>query len=174
VASYRRFLDGYAHEQVALGRYQRPARTALPDVMQYLDQQRVVPSDVRLQVWLALGFFVVCLVNTVGLMLAKFMRRAGEVGVRRALGASRRSVFAQLLTEAAVIGLAGGVGGWGLALLGLAMVRMQPAASSELAHLDVTMLCTTFVVSIVAALAAGVIPAWRTCRIAPALQLKSQ
>lgn len=174
VASYRRFLDGYAREQVALGRFERPARTALPDVMQYLDEKRVVPSDVRLQVWLAFGFFVVCLVNTVGLMLAKFMRRAGEVGVRRALGASRRSVFAQLLTEAAVIGVAGGLGGLGIAMIGLAMVRLQPGALAQLAHLDMTMLATTFVISIVATLVAGLIPAWRTCRIAPALQLKSQ
>jgi putative ABC transport system permease protein len=174
VASYRQFLDGYVHEQVALGRFERPARSALPSVMQYLDEQRVVPSDVRLQVWLAFGFFVVCLVNTVGLMLAKFMRRAGEVGVRRALGASRRSVFAQLLTEAAIIGVAGGFGGLFVALLGLAMVRMQPGALSQLAHLDLVMLAATFVISILATLAAGLIPAWRTCRIAPALQLKSQ
>ena len=174
VASYRRFLDGYVHEQVALGRFERPARSALPNVMQYLDEQRVVPGDVRLQVWLALGFFAVCLVNTVGLMLAKFMRRAGEVGIRRALGASRRSVFAQLLTEAAVIGLAGGIGGLVVASIGLAMVRMQPAPSSGLARLDLTMLGATFVISIAATLAAGLIPAWRTCRIAPALQLKSQ
>ncbi|WP_251274358.1 ABC transporter permease, partial [Enterobacter hormaechei] len=39
--------------------------------------------------WLALGFLGVCLVNTVGLLLAKFLRRSGEIGVRRALGASR-------------------------------------------------------------------------------------
>ncbi|NID15530.1 ABC transporter permease [Luteibacter yeojuensis] len=174
VVSYRAFLDGYARDQVALGRFERPARTALPDVMRFLDEQRVVPSDVRLQVWLAFGFFLVCLVNTVGLMLAKFMRRAGEVGVRRALGASRRSVFAQLLTEAAIIGVAGGIVGLGVAFLGLAIVRMQPGAASQLAHLDLAMLLVTFLVSIAATLAAGLIPAWRTCRIAPALQIKSQ
>jgi putative ABC transport system permease protein len=174
VASYRAFLDGYAREQVALGRFERPARTGLPDVMRFLDERRVVPSDVRLQVWLAFGFFLVCLVNTVGLMLAKFMRRAGEVGVRRALGASRRSVFAQLLTEAAVIGAAGGIAGLCVAMLGLAIVRMQPGAASQLAHLDLTMLMATFLVSIAATLAAGLVPAWRTCRIPPALQIKSQ
>jgi len=174
VASYRAFLDGYVREQVARGRFLRPPRAALPDVMHYLDEQRVVPGDVRLQVWLALGFFVVCLVNTVGLMLAKFMRRAGEVGVRRAMGASRRSIFLQLLTEAAAIGVAGGVGGLLVALAGLALVRQQPTAAAHLAHLDTTMLATTFAVSIVATALAGVVPAWRACRIPPALQLKSQ
>jgi putative ABC transport system permease protein len=174
VASYRRFLEGYAREQVASGRYDRPARAGLTNVMHLLDEQGVVPGDVRLQVWLSLGFFVVCLVNTVGLMLAKFMRRAGEVSVRRALGASRRSVFTQLLTEAGIVGLAGGFGGLAVALLGLAIVRMQPNPAAELAHLDLTMLAATFLVSLFAALAAGLVPAWRACRIPPALQLKSQ
>lgn len=174
VAAYRQFLDGYVAEQLKSGRFQRPVNTDLPDVMRFLDEQHVVPSDARLQVWLSLGFFVVCLVNTVGLMLAKFMRRAGEVGVRRALGASRRSVFMQLMTEAAIVGLAGGVLGLGVALLGLSIIRMQPGAAAQLAHLDLAMLGMTFVVSILAALAAGMLPAWRVCRIAPALQIKSQ
>ncbi len=95
-------------------------------MMQWLDHIKVVPSDTRLQTWLALGFLAVCLINTVGLMLAKFMRRAGELGVRRALGASQRALFGQLLMESGVIGIAGGLGGLLLALLGLWLVRQQP------------------------------------------------
>jgi putative ABC transport system permease protein len=172
--AYRRYLDGYAHEQATLGRFERPQHPELTGLLAFLDEQKVVPSDVRLQVWLALGFFVVCLVNTVGLMLAKFMRRAGEVGVRRALGASRRSVFAQLLTEAGLIGMAGGVGGLVFAWAGLALVRRQPDAFARLAHLDLTMLIATLVLSVVATLVAGLLPAWRACSITPALQLKSE
>jgi Predicted permease. len=55
--------------------------------MQWLATNHVVPEDVRMQAWLALGFLLVCVVNTVGLLLAKFLRRSGEIGVRRALGA---------------------------------------------------------------------------------------
>ncbi|MDQ8050306.1 ABC transporter permease [Luteibacter sp.] len=172
--AYRRYLDGYAHEQAALGRFQRPQHPEVIGLLAFLEEQKVVPSDVRLQVWLALGFFVVCLVNTVGLMLAKFMRRAGEVGVRRALGASRRSVFAQLLTEAGLIGVAGGVGGLILAWAGLALVRRQPDAFARLAHLDLAMLVATLLLSVIATLIAGLLPAWRACSITPALQLKSQ
>jgi putative ABC transport system permease protein len=174
VAAYRRYLDGYARDQQRAGRFERPAPTRLTGLMDFLDEQKVVPSDVRLQVGLALGFFVVCLVNTVGLMLARFMRRAGEVGVRRALGASRRSVFAQLLTEAGLIGVAGGVGGLLLASAGLALVRRQPHPSAGLAHLDATMLVATLVLSVLATLVAGLLPAWRACSVTPALQLKSQ
>ncbi len=173
VAGYRQFLQNYSQEQNALGRFQRPTNVRLPELMEWLDYNKVVPGDVRLQVWLALGFLLVCLVNTVGLMLAKFMRRAGELSVRRALGASRRSLFAQLLVEAGAVGLAGGAGGLLLSLLGLWLVRKQPSDYAELAHLDLPMLLTTFVFSVVASLLAGLLPAWRACLVPPALQLKS-
>ena len=142
--------------------------------MTWLDFNKIVPGDVRLQLWLAFGFLLVCLLNTVGLLLAKFLRRSSEIGVRRALGASRRAIFAQCLVEAGTIGLAGGVLGLGLALLGLWAVRQQPNSYNQLAHLDVSMLVATFVIAIVASLLAGILPAWRACEVAPAIQLKSQ
>jgi len=146
----------------------------LPGLMEWLDINKVVPGDVRLQTWLAFGFLLVCLVNTVGLMLAKFLRRAGELGVRRALGASKREVFVQLLVESGVIGLAGGIAGLVLAFIGLWLVRLQPSNYASLAHLDMSMLLTTFLLAIGSTLLAGLLPAWRACQITPALQLKSQ
>ena len=104
--AYRQFLIHYSEEQKALGRFERAPNVQLRNLMQWLDYNGVVPDDVRLQAWLAFGFLLVCLVNTVGLMLAKFLRRSGELSVRRALGASKRALFAQLLTESAVIGIA--------------------------------------------------------------------
>lgn len=174
VADYKAFLIHYSEDQLAAGSFHMPANVRLRNVVEWLDFQKVVPSDVHLQVWLALGFFVVCLVNTVGLMLAKFMRRSSEVGVRRALGASRRAVFAQLVTEAGIVGLAGGVAGLLLALFGLWMVRQQPDQYASLAHLDMSMLAGTFGMAIGATVVAGLLPAWRACQITPALQLKSQ
>ncbi|KGO97903.1 ABC transporter permease [Novilysobacter defluvii] len=171
---YLRYLSNYSDQQREAGRFERPTNVRLHDVMGWLDENQIVPSDVRLQTWLALGFLLVCLVNTVGLLLAKFLRRSSEIGVRRALGASRRAIFAQCLVEAGTVGLAGGVLGLGLALLGLWAVRQQPVGYASLAHLDATMLVTTFVLAIAASLVAGLLPAWRACQVAPAIQLKSQ
>lgn len=173
-AGYRAFLENYSAQQRTAGRFERPTNVRLRDVMGWLDHNSVVPSDVRLQTWLAFGFLLVCLVNTVGLLLAKFLRRSGEIGVRRALGASRRDIFTQCLVEAATVGLAGGVLGLGLALLGLWAVRQQPSDYAELARLDPLMLLGTFALAIAASLLAGLLPAWRACQVAPAIQLKSQ
>jgi putative ABC transport system permease protein len=174
VAAYRQYLVNYSDQQRASGRYERPTNVRLRDVMAWLDFNKIVPGDVRLQLWLAFGFLLVCLLNTVGLLLAKFLRRSSEIGVRRALGASRRAIFAQCLVEAGTVGLVGGVLGLGLALLGLWAVRQQPASYNSLAHLDVSMLVATFVIAVVASLLAGILPAWRACQVAPAIQLKSQ
>ncbi|HEY0199075.1 MAG TPA: ABC transporter permease [Rhodanobacter sp.] len=172
-AAYRQFLIHYSQEQKSLGRFLRPPNVRLRNLMQWLDYEQVVPGDVQLQNWLALGFLLVCLVNTVGLMLAKFLRRSAELGVRRALGASRHALFMQLLVESGVIGFAGGLGGLLLAYLGLWLVRRQPAAYAPLAHLDGAMLVMTLVLAVVASLLAGALPAWRACQITPGLQLKT-
>ena len=174
VAEYKNYLTNYSDQQRASGRYERPTNVRLRNVMEWLDYNKVVPSDVVMQLWLGFAFLLVCLVNTVGLLLAKFLRRGSEIGVRRALGASRRAVFAQCLVEAGTIGLAGGILGLGLSLVGLWAVRQQPSSYAELAHLDLGMLLTTFVLAIAASLLAGLLPAWRAMQVTPALQLKSQ
>ncbi len=171
---YLAYLTNYSDQQRAAGRYERPTNVRLRNVMEWLDFNRVVPRDVVMQLWLGFGFLLVCLLNTVGLLLAKFLRRSSEIGVRRALGASRREIFKQCLVEAGTVGLAGGILGLGLSLLGLWAVRQQPSSYAELAHLDVGMLLTTFVLALVASLGAGLLPAWRAMQVAPALQLKSQ
>ena len=125
---YRNYLVNYSNQQRAAGRFERPANVRLRNVVELLEFNKIVPGDVRLQLWLALGFLLVCLVNTVGLLLAKFLRRSGEIGVRRALGASRSEIFKQCLVEAGTVGVAGGMLGLVLALLGLWAVRQQPAS----------------------------------------------
>jgi putative ABC transport system permease protein len=171
--AYNQFLINYSKEQYTAGRFERPPNVRLRDVVAYLDYNKVVPDDARLQMWVAFGFLLVCLINTVGLLLTKFLRRSSEIGVRRALGASKRSIFVQLLVEAGLIGLVGGVFGLVLAYAGLWAVRHQPSSYAELAQLDVRMLFGTFVLSVVVSVLAGLLPAWRGCQVAPARQLKS-
>ena len=170
--AYKTFLSNYVAQQISLGRFHHP-EVALPGLMGYLNQQQVVPDDARLQAGLAFGFLLICIVNTVGLLLAKCLRRSREIGVRRALGATRAAVFAQFMVESGMVGIAGGVLGLVFAELGLWAIRHQPAQYASLAHLDVAMFFATFVVALIASLVAGILPAWRACVVAPAPQLKS-
>ena len=65
-------------------------------VMQWLEDRGVVPDEASSAARaLADMFLVVCLLNTIGLLLAKFLRQGTEIGLRRALGASRRALFQQ-------------------------------------------------------------------------------
>lgn len=168
------FLDSYAAEQRKLGRMQRQAPNKLYDVREWLDYLKVVGNDNKLSAWLAFGFLLLCLVNTIGLLLAKFSVRAPEVGIRRALGASRREIFYQFLLESTVVGLAGGVLGLLLAFGALALIAMQSKELTAIAHMDWIMLLTTFALAVTAAILAGLLPTWRACQVTPALQLKSQ
>ena len=173
VADYRRFLAGYAAQQEAMGRIRHAANARMPSLMEWLDFNGVVPRDVKLQAWLAMAFLAVCLFNTIGLLLAKFLRRGGEIGVRRALGATRGAIFAQCLVEAGLVGVVGGVLGLLLTLAGLRAVRAQPIEYADLAHLDAAMFAATFAMAIAASLAAGLFPALRASRVVPAMQLKT-
>lgn len=174
VAAYRQFLLDYSAQQKALGRFERPPSNAkLFGLLDWLAHQNLVPSDVRLQLWLALGFLFVCMVNIVALLLAKFLRRSGEISVRRALGARRRDIFLQLGIESALIGVAGGALGLLVAEIGLWSVRRRPDDYAQMAQMDPTMLGGTLALAILASVLAGLLPAWRACHVPPALQLKT-
>jgi len=174
VHSYRQYLDDYAREQQTAGRFTWPPNNRLFDVPAYLDHAHVVPSDTKVSLLVALGLLIVCLVNTVGLLLAKFLRRSGEIGVRRALGASRRAIYAQFLTEAGMVGAGGGVLGLLLTGVGVLSVGLVlPVRLANLTRIDPGLLMLTVLVAVVATLLAGLYPTFRASRVQPAWQLKT-
>jgi putative ABC transport system permease protein len=146
----------------------------LYDVPQWLEHEKVVPQEAKVSLLVSLGFLLICLVNTVGLLLAKFMRRAPEIGVRRALGASRKEIYAQFLIEAGTVGLAGGVLGLlltGLGVFGVTLVFAPDIA--RLATLNVSLIALTLLVAVLATVLAAFYPTWRAAQVQPAWQLKS-
>jgi putative ABC transport system permease protein len=72
------------------------------------------------------------------------------------------------------VGLAGGLLGLALAFGALALIGMQSKEIAAVAHMDLAMLSFTFVLSVLAAMLAGLLPTWRACNVTPAIQLKSQ
>lgn len=174
VRAYRQYLDAYASEQQQLGRFQWGANNRLRDVPAFLYSQHVVPSSTRLSLLVAQGLLVVCLVNTVALLLAKFLRRSGEIAVRRALGASREAIYAQFLTEAAVIGVGGGLLGLLFTTIGVLEVGVVlPVHMAALVRIEPTLLMLTLLLAVTATLLAALYPTYRASSVPPAWQLNT-
>ncbi|WP_158754371.1 ABC transporter permease [Dyella sp. S184] len=173
VSTYRTYLEGYAREQQASGRFGWVPNNRLRDFSAWLDFEHVVPPQTKTSFVVALCLLLVCMVNTVGLLLAKFLRRSGEIGVRRALGASRLAIAAQFGVEAGTIGMAGGVLGLMLTWLGVQVMHGSlPRQFAALAHIDLLLLWQTLLLAVVATVLAGLYPIWRAMYVRPALQLK--
>lgn len=174
-AEYMDFLNNYVNEQKALGRFARPMNNRLSDVMEWMENQQVVEDDAQIMMWLSFMFLAVCLLNTIGLLLSKFTGKAAEIGLRRAVGAAKSDLFYQYLVETACIGLAGGVLGLLLALLGLEGIKtLYGEFVQNLVGLDMVMIISALLLALVSSILAGLYPTWRACNIAPASQLKSQ
>jgi putative ABC transport system permease protein len=172
--AYIDFLNSYVEGQKKLGRMLRPTNNRLYSVMEWMEDREVVPEEATSLMLISLLFLVVCALNLIGILLGKFLARAPEVSVRRAMGASRVSVFVQHLVECETVGFLGGFLGIFLAMLGLEMVNNLFSEGTFRFHLDGNMLLVAVLLSLFAGLIAGAYPAWRVCSIPPANYLKEQ
>ena len=173
------YIDAYWQQQRQAGRFLRPRNNRLTTVSQWLDDNDVVRSDDRMLLAVAFAFLGIALINTVVILLAKFLGRASLMGVRRALGASRRQIMLQHLVEVSLIAGLGALVGLALAVLGLHGVRALyagpvPGGYQELTHFDLSSVIATLALALVCAAAAGIYPAWRVGRLPPTVYLKNQ
>jgi putative ABC transport system permease protein len=177
--SYQEWLTRYVEQQRAIGRFTDTAKTIpelvqISDVAKWLEDNNVVHKDTKILVGLSLMFLSVCLVNILGLLLTKFLKRAPEVGVRRAIGASRRQIFSQYMVEVGMIGFIGGVIGLLWAWGSLTALHAYFEVDQSLTGLDASMWFITPLIAISTAVLAGVYPAWVVCRTKPSVYLKAQ
>lgn len=173
---FQAYMDAYWASQHRAGRFPRPIDNRLTRVDQWLKVNGVVSGDSRILLRVAFAFLAVCLINTVGILLTKFLRGAQIIGVRRALGATRRQIFAQHIVEVALVSIAGGLLGLALGAAGLLAVQATYAggAYGMLAHFDPLGVAWALALAALSTLAAGLYPAWSIGRLPPAGYLKSR
>jgi ABC-type antimicrobial peptide transport system permease subunit len=115
-----------------------------------------------------LGVTLAC-VGLYGLMAYRVVRRTGEIGVRMALGATRRHVLWTILREDLALVLAGVVLGLPVALGASALTR---SLLFGLSATDSPTLAVAAVAMFVIRAPAGLVPAWRATQVEPAVVLR--
>src|SRR6185437_16742097 len=174
---FQAYMDGYWAQQHRSGRFPRPLNNHLTNVSNWLVVNGVVSSDSRILLRVAFAFLTVCLINTVGILLTKFLRGASLTGLRRALGARRGQIFLQHIVEVSMVSLAGGALGLALAAFGLLAVQALYGQSNPygaLAHFDPLGAAWALALAVLSTLVAGLYPALTAGRLPPAVYLKSR
>jgi putative ABC transport system permease protein len=185
---YQSFVDHYADEQRAHGRFPRKNNNRIVNVPTWLGMWDVVGDDSRVDVVLGFVFLAVCALNTLGLMLAKFLSTAPISGLRRALGASRTDIVRQHLIEGVLVGVLGGAAGLVLTFGGLSVLKGlmysgmlvgsdnpdRVALVQSFIHMDISVFGFAIALSLLTGVLAGLYPAYRVGRLAPATFLKTQ
>jgi putative ABC transport system permease protein len=177
IEAYAQFLDDYVMEQKELGRFPRELNNRLSTPEEWMINQEVVDDMVSVLLSLSILFLVVCLLNTIGLLLAKVIRRRNDISLRRALGASKAELFKQYIVEAGMIGVAGGVAGIGMTWLGLRGIENVFSEYDFIAFLvtmDWQMVGLAVALAVASALGAALYPTWRACSVSPATTLRIQ
>ena len=174
-ASFENYLSSYVDAQRANGRFEAPNNFRFRNVEEWLIQERVASDASKVLLWLSGMFLAVCLLNSIGLVLAKFMSRAPQLALRRAVGATRAALLRQNLVEIAFIGVLGGLLGMVIALLGLeGMKAVTGTNNTTIYEMDWVMMGTSIAVAVFATIIAGLYPALRIGGLAPARYLKTQ
>ncbi|MFC3032504.1 ABC transporter permease [Pseudoalteromonas fenneropenaei] len=171
---YMDFIYNYANEQRKTGRFQREGYHKLRDIQDYLTYEEVVSKDSKIGVWLAFLFLFVCLLNCMSLMTAKFHAKAAEIGLRRAIGASKQDLFIQYSCEMLLLGGLAALCGLLLSFIGLHVTKEAYSyLDAELMQMNATLIAMTVLLTISATLLFGLLPIRKAINIQPASQLKS-
>ena len=132
-----------------------------------------MPRETQTSLWMLMGgvgfVLLIACANVANLLLARGTVRQREIAVRASLGASRRQLFGQLVTESLGLALMGGVAGVGLGwgILKAVMAYMPPNTLPSEADvtLNLPVLLFTLGATVLVGILAGCAPAWQAARL---------
>lgn len=116
---------------------------------------------------LAILFMTLPALNLITLNLSRILERASEIGVRKAFGAPRVALVWQFVVENVFLTLIGGLGGFLLAILALALLTDSNAIPNAQFDLNARIFAYGMLLAVFFGLFSGVYPAWRMSRLDP-------
>ena len=156
---------------------QRPIATAA-GVRIHPDADRLL-RPIAAGLFIALGLvLVIACANVANMLLARASGRQREIGIRLAIGASRRRLIQQLLTESLVLAALGAFAGITFAAFAIQLIASLPLpvpvpVALDL-HIDLRVVFFTTLVATIAGLFAGLAPALRATRVDLAADMKGE
>ena len=121
---------------------------------------------------LMLLFSLLPAVNLVNLNMSRIMERASEIGVRKAFGASSRTLVGQFVVENLVLTLVGGAAGFCLSVLVLSALNTSSLIPYAHFTINTRIFLYALAIAVLFGLLSGVYPAWRMSRLHPVQALK--
>ena len=138
--------------------------------------QQEAGDGLRLLTWISALVLLVACANIANLLLARGAARSAETSIRTALGAARKVLIRQALTESVLLAVAGGIIGVGIAYLGARMILSLafPEATQMPIHASPSpvVLGFAFLLSLITGIVFGIVPAWISSHADPAEALR--
>src|SRR5262245_60785735 len=120
----------------------------------------------------AILFMVLPTINLININVSRMMERASEIGVRKAFGASSRTLVGQFIVENLLLTLVGGALGFGLSRLVLSAITSSGLLPYAEFHLNYRIFLYGLLTAVFFGLFSGVYPAWKMSRLHPVEALK--
>jgi macrolide transport system ATP-binding/permease protein len=177
-ASLRSWLSEMHDYQTADGK-KSLARTTLkltPGGMGIANMEQSYASGLHLLMGISALVLLIACANIANLVLARGLARRAETSLRMALGAARKRIIRQMLTESVVLACMGGLAGLAVAYGGtrLLLALAFPDSPNVTIHADPSLVVMgfAFALSLITGLVFGIAPAWITSHAEPADALR--
>jgi putative ABC transport system permease protein len=119
-------------------------------------------------------FLLLPTINLVNINITRIMERSSEIGVRKAFGASSKTLVYQFIVENMILTLLGGLIGIVLSLLAIYLINGAKLVSNMHLTMNFTVLFYSFIACVFFGLISGVYPAWRMSKLNVVKALKAQ
>ncbi|KAB7779008.1 hypothetical protein NB699_001431 [Xanthomonas sacchari] len=172
VSRYKDVLHALYQSRRELGLYDRPENWQLRTLQQWIEQNIKIPLVFKIQTIASYFFLLACLINCSGLLFVMFHHRKKEVGIKRALGATRSVIVAEFISESSALGIFGATLGVLFGVVGVFVMRCINPPYANYFNLNLGSLCIAAILAIAMSILSSLWPAINASKVDPASAMR--